>query len=187
MGLAQLRPLLVVEGQTDLVDDCRELELVPQSARITRDERFEFAQRDLIRRARLTLRLPAARRGDAARLSGQSLLVEGERVELGAVRERPLDPYPTLSAQFVATGAPDELGHQEAVQAMLEALGLPLRFICGRMRAVRAGESAVSGGGVVLHQLRPEQSLMVQQRGLGELRGLGCGLFLPHKIISGID
>jgi CRISPR-associated protein Cas6 len=141
----------------------------------------------LSRRARLTLRLPAARRGDAARLSGQSLLVEGERVELGAVRERPLEPYPTLSAQFVATGAPDELGHQEAVQAMLEALGLPLRFICGRMRAVRAGESAVSGGGVVLHQLRPEQSLMVQQRGLGELRGLGCGLFLPHKIISGID
>lgn len=141
----------------------------------------------LSRRARLTLRLPAARRGDAAGLSGQSLLIEGERVEVGAARARALEPYPTLSSQFVATGAADELGHQEAVQAMLEALGVPLRFICGRMRSVRAGGSQVTGGGVVLHQLRPEQSLMVQQRGLGELRGLGCGLFLPHKIISGID
>jgi CRISPR-associated protein Cas6 len=141
----------------------------------------------LSRRARLTLRLPAVRREEAERLSGQSLLVEGERVEIGVARARPLDPYPTLSAQFVATGAADELAHQEAIQAMLEALGVPLRFICGRMRSVRVGESLVTGGGVVLHQLRAEQSLMVQQRGLGEWRGLGCGLFLPHKIISGID
>ena len=141
----------------------------------------------LSRRARLTLRLPAARSREAASLTGQVLLIAGERVELGAARARQLDPYPTLSAQFVASGAADELGHQQAVQVMLEALGVPLRFICGRMRAVRTAEGPVTGGSVVLHQLRPEQSLLVQQRGLGEFRGLGCGLFLPHKIISGID
>jgi CRISPR-associated protein Cas6 len=141
----------------------------------------------LSRRARLTLRLPGARSADAMRLTGQSLTVEGERIDVGTARPRALDPYPTLSAQFVATGAADELEHQETVQKMLEALDVPLRFICGRMRTVRAGGGTISGAGVVLHQLRPLQSLLMQRRGLGELRGLGCGLFLPHKIISGID
>lgn len=141
----------------------------------------------LSRRARLALRLPLRRQADAARLVGRRLEVEGESLEVGAVRERSLEPYPTLSAQFVATGAADDLGHQQTVQALLGEIDLPLRFICGRMRLMRCGATTIAGASVVLHQLRPEQSLRIQRRGLGGLRHLGCGLFLPHKTISGID
>ena len=141
----------------------------------------------LSRRARLALRLPRRRHADAARLTGRRLEVEGEPLEVGAARERPLEPYPTLHAQFVATGAADDLGHQETVQALLGELGQPLRFICGRLRVIRCGAATVGGASVVLHQLRPEQSLRIQRIGLGGLRHLGCGLFLPHKTISGID
>lgn len=141
----------------------------------------------LSRRARLALRLPQRRHADAGRLTGRRLRVEDSALEVGAARARPLEPFPTLSAGFVATGAGDELAHQDAVQALLAAMGLPLRFICGRMRVMRSGTASVAGASVVLHQLRPEQSLLVQCRGLGELRHLGCGLFLPHKTISGID
>lgn len=141
----------------------------------------------LSRRARLALRLPRHRQDDAVRLTGQTLEVGGERLDVGEASPRPLEPYPTLSARFVATGAPDALAHQEAVEAMLGELGMPLRFICGRMRTMRCGDTTVAGAEVVLHQLRPEQSLAMQERGLGAERHLGHGLFLPHKTISDID
>ncbi len=141
----------------------------------------------LSRRTRLTLRLPLRRQDDATRLSGQHLEVGGGRLEVGAARPRPLEPYPTLSARFVATGAAHDLAHQEAVQAMLDALGMPARFICGRMCTMRSGDVEVAGAEVVLHQLRPEQSLAMQARGLGGGRHLGQGLFVPHKTITDID
>ncbi|MCL4183902.1 MAG: type I-MYXAN CRISPR-associated protein Cas6/Cmx6 [Burkholderiaceae bacterium] len=141
----------------------------------------------LSRRARLVLRLPRRRQADAMRLTGCTLQIETEQLEVGEARVRPLEPYPTLSARFVATGAADELAHQQSVEAMLGRLGMPLRFICGRMRTVRRGAGALSGAEVVLHDLRPEQSIAMQERGLGAGRHLGSGLFLPHKTISGID
>jgi hypothetical protein len=30
-------------------------------------------------------------------------------------------------------------------------------------------------------ELRPEESITLQQRGIGEHQHLGCGLFIPHK------
>jgi len=141
----------------------------------------------LSRRARLALRLPQRRREAAGALSGRRLRVDESALDVGRMRERPLEPFPTLSAAFVATAADDELGHQEAVQSMLAGLELPLRFICGRMSSVGSGAATVAGASVVLHQLRPEQSLLVQRLGMGGMRHLGCGLFLPHKTISGID
>src|SRR5690606_36530416 len=113
----------------------------------------------LSRRTRLALQVPTRRQADALRLSGQQLDVGGERLAVGAARTRPLEPYPTLSARFVATGATDALAHEEAVEAMLGERDMPLHFICGRMRTVRLGDATVSGAEVVLHQLRPEQSL----------------------------
>lgn len=138
-------------------------------------------------RAKLSLRLPERLAAQARQLQGVWLEVDGERLQLGPVNSRPLEAFPTLSAAFVATGAPDELSHQEAVRELLERLGVPQRFICGRMRNLAGAAGQTSGGSVVLHQLRPEQSLRVQRLGIGPNRNLGWGLFLPHKTIHGID
>ncbi len=141
----------------------------------------------LSRRTRLVLRLPMRRLDDAMRLVGQALEVGGERVSIGEARPRMLEPFPTLSAHFVATGSDDALAHQQAVEAMLAELGMPPRFICGRMHTVSVGGARLVGAEVVLHELRPEHSLAMQERGLGGERHLGHGLFLPHKTIRDID
>ena len=39
---------------------------------------------------------------------------------------------------------------------------------------------------MMLHGLGPEQSLRLQQRGLGPHRLLGCGLFVPHKSAAAV-
>jgi len=77
--------------------------------------------------------------------------------------------------------------HQEAVEAMLAGRGMPLRFICGRMRTLSVGGAWRAGAAVVLHGLSAEDSLVMQEQGLGGERHLGHGLFLPHKTIRDID
>ena len=38
----------------------------------------------------------------------------------------------------------------------------------------------------MLHDLKLEQSALLQQVGLGEHRKLGCGIFVPHKSIAAV-
>jgi hypothetical protein len=38
----------------------------------------------------------------------------------------------------------------------------------------------------MLHALSPEQSLRLQQHGLGPQRLLGCGIFVPHKSAAAV-
>ena len=39
---------------------------------------------------------------------------------------------------------------------------------------------------LVLHGLSTADSLLAQQRGVGLLRKLGCGVFVPHKSIAAV-
>jgi len=39
----------------------------------------------------------------------------------------------------------------------------------------------------VLHDCSTEHSMRLQEGGLGAERGLGCGIFVPHKKIGGIE
>lgn len=142
----------------------------------------------LPRRARLGLRVPQARADDVMALAGRQLEVGAHPIAVGRGVTRALVPQPTLGAPFVVTGARDELEHQTRVAELLERIGLPQRFICGRMGESQgaAGET-LRGAPVVLHQLRDEQSMRVQFEGLGPNRSLGFGLFVPRKLISGIE
>jgi hypothetical protein len=67
---------------------------------------------------------------------------------------------------------------------MLEAIGVPARFICGRTSRLRTGERDIEGGSVVVHGLSPADGVRLQHHGLGPHRALGCGLFVPHKPIA---
>ncbi|UCE31490.1 MAG: type I-MYXAN CRISPR-associated protein Cas6/Cmx6 [Burkholderiales bacterium] len=142
----------------------------------------------LSRRAKLTLRLPAARAGDAAVLENRELELAGRALRIGGSRVRRLEPFPTLKAAFVAAGASDEAALEREVGTLLETLGMgSQRFICGRMQALAAGAERLQGSSVVLHDLKPVASLSLQSTGLGPHRHLGCGILVPHKTISGLD
>ncbi|HEY5633775.1 MAG TPA: type I-MYXAN CRISPR-associated protein Cas6/Cmx6 [Burkholderiaceae bacterium] len=142
----------------------------------------------LPRRARLGLRVPVARADDAMSLSGREFEVGGQPLSVGRGLTRALVPQPTLGTPFLVTGARDELEHQTRVAELLERIGLPQRFICGRMgESPGAAGETLRGAPVVLHQLRDEQSMRVQFEGLGPNRSLGFGLFAPRKLISGIE
>jgi len=141
----------------------------------------------LSKRARLFLRVPEARIGEARALQGAKLEVGGHAIEIGPARVWPLQAHPTLYSPRVTTGAASEAEFVAAVDRELRALGVACRLICGRRTELAAGEDAITAFGLALHELKAPQSLLVQAAGLGGERRLGCGIFVAHKLITGLD
>ena len=140
----------------------------------------------LSNRARLLLRVPRARVGALDALAGQRLDVGGAAVELGRPHGRELLPHATLYAFSVAAASADELLFMDRVGTELEALGIRGQTVCGKYHRMAAAGRTLDSFSLMLHGLSAEHSLRLQQRGLGEHRLLGCGVFVPHKSAAAV-
>ncbi|WP_237246254.1 type I-MYXAN CRISPR-associated protein Cas6/Cmx6 [Sideroxyarcus emersonii] len=138
------------------------------------------------KRAKLALRLPAALAAIAADLSQKRVRVAGSELLLGSCKTRPIQHYPTLHAHLV-TGAEDEIAFVKEIEAALAAMEVEANLICGQRHTLTDGSRSISGYSLVLHDLKPEDSLRVQYAGLGKERRFGCGIFIPYKVISGLE
>ena len=140
----------------------------------------------LTQRTKLVLRLPQARVAGAQSLHGRQLDLDGCVLQIGASRLRPLLAFATLYSQLVCTGSDDELDFLHDITAQLEQLSVACKLLCGRSRAMRAEHTEVRGYSLMLHDLKLEQSTLLQKVGLGEHRKLGCGICVPHKSIAAV-
>lgn len=139
----------------------------------------------LPKRAKLVLRLPATLTGVASRLTGSALQIGSDQLQLGKSKIRPIQPYSTLHAQLV-TGASDEVMFMDDIRKQLSELNIAANLVCGKRRTLAGDQRVIHGYSLVVHDLKPDASLQLQYAGLGEERRLGCGIFVPHKVISGL-
>lgn len=137
----------------------------------------------LAKRTKLVIRLPEELAAAVVVLSGKVLEIDGHRVELGSSHLRALQPHPTLHAPLV-TGCEDEITFMQEIRARLDAMGIGANLICGRRSSLKNDEREIIGYSLVVHDLKPEESLRLQGNGLGTARCYGCGVFLPYKAIS---
>ncbi len=140
----------------------------------------------LPRRARLALRVPAELAADAQQLAGKTLDIGGHLLSVGAAKERALQPSPTLHAHLVAGASTEEAFVAEAA-AELRQRGINGKLICGKHLVWAEGEGSIAGYSLVVHELKPQESLLLQCTGLGGARHLGCGIFVPYKAIADLD
>lgn len=140
----------------------------------------------LNRRAKLVVRIAAARVADLMKLSGQKIDLGGHPLEIGAAKSRPLTRHTPLFAHCVTTGSEDEVDFTNDIIRLLDELEIDSRFICGKRQAIKTRDGMVSGFSLMLHGLPVEHSLLVQQQGLGKHRKMGCGIFIPHKSITAL-
>ena len=140
----------------------------------------------LAKRSKLVLRLPAGMAGQAAALSGRELDLGSGALKVGMAVQRSLQPVATLHSHLVESAGEEEifLGKMASELAEME---VSCKWICGRSGNISVGGRSLSGYSLVLHDLKPEQSLRVQRAGLGGSRRFGCGIFMPYKTISGLD
>ena len=139
----------------------------------------------LSHRARLALRLPRHRLEDAAALLGRTLQVAGWPLQVEKMALRPLSRITTLFSRCVVLAEGDEAAFVGAAIEELGALGIRVeRMVCGRVTPVATPERTYQARSLMLAGLALEQSLLLQQSGLGTGRKFGCGLFIPHKDIA---
>jgi hypothetical protein len=69
----------------------------------------------------------------------------------------------------------------------MRKLRIPVRkLMCGRSHLIRTPEVEIHTRAVMVADLDPEHAVVLQERGVGPGRKLGCGLFIPHKGISSV-
>jgi CRISPR-associated protein Cas6 len=127
----------------------------------------------------LTLLLP---------LTGSVLALAGHEVRLGRPAVYPLTAPPSLSARLVTfKHAMDAATFHASVLKFMAESGVVGTPHLGRRRVISLAGKKVVGFGLTVNGLSPESSLLLQERGLGGRRHMGCGLFLPTRLRDAVN
>jgi CRISPR-associated protein Cas6 len=138
----------------------------------------------LSRRTKLVLRVPKHRIDDAHRLTGQTLDVQGNPLQIEQASVRPLSELTTLFARYIVTDGADENAFLQDAMKQLNDMGIrPKKMLCGIERVILTPRRSIRTRSLMLAELTLPESVRLQQHGLGAERKLGCGLFIPHKDI----
>lgn len=154
-----------------------EVQIAPIGGRRTRDSRLIVGRGSL-------LRVRGIEENDALQMQGQTVMIGGVPLQIGAMHSHLLQGAPQLSARLTI--------YKESVssKAFLTALLKQVRTITGlttcsvslgRQRAARIKGRHMLGWSVTLSDLSDEASLAIQSRGLGWGTSMGCGVFHGFK------
>ncbi len=141
------------------------------------------------RRTRLTLRIPKSRIEDIGELTGKVLDVNGHTLEVGASTIKELASFSAIYARYlVAEDDDDEEAFLADIVKDLESLSIRARkMMCGIGKTISTSDDKLHTRSLMLADLAVEDSLLLQQVGIGDYQHLGCGIFIPHKNIVSID
>ncbi|MEO5343918.1 MAG: type I-MYXAN CRISPR-associated protein Cas6/Cmx6, partial [Gammaproteobacteria bacterium SHHR-1] len=142
----------------------------------------------LSKRTRLRLRLPQHRLQAAEALSGQTLEVAGHPLTLGQTQIKPLAKLDCLFARHLVCAQDlSEADFLQGVADELKAMDIGIRkALSGKSVHIHTPQGGLHTRSLLLASLPLEESLRLQQRGLGQHRLLGCGIFIPHKGIEAV-
>jgi len=153
-------------------------------------------QLNLNDRSRLALRTDTDSIGELIQLAGKQMNIAGSGVRIGVPQVWALRPATALRSRLViikVKDAPTAADLTEdiftaALRRQLDSLGvssearitIPMcRAGTPRRRTLRIKDKEIVGYEVILEGLTAEESLNIQERGLGGRRHMGCGVFAP--------
>ena len=140
----------------------------------------------LSKRTRLRLRLTKSRFSDAALLAGHTLTIGDCKVDIKPPTIRALSSQTTLFCRsLVSANDQDENGFLHYATTLLNAKGIhPRQMMGGRRHTIKTPDKTFHARSLMIVDLSFEESILLQQSGLGTEQKLGCGVFLPHKSIG---
>lgn len=140
----------------------------------------------LSRRTRLVLRLPSARVEEARALEGKTLEISGYTLAVGEGTPRLLSTAGTIYARYVVFDGSDESEEAFMQRAITDLRGRGFKFkkiLCGKVHYIATASGPRLTRSLMVGDLPVEESVRLQQQGLGQGRKLGCGLFIAHKSV----
>lgn len=142
----------------------------------------------LSRRARFTLRLHRDHTERANELSGLRLNIDGHALTIKDFKPQLLVPQTTIFSRYIITHAEfDEDAFLNQVAPMIESQGIQIRKMMGGLpHTFNTPDGPLTTRSLMLSDLEKEESIRLQQNGLGEHQLYGMGIFLPHKGIAAV-
>lgn len=141
------------------------------------------------RRTKLGIRVPRLRLDELkAALEGRTLEIAGSSLTLGDAKERPLSAEKTLFARYVVT-EPDEDEDQFLRRIASELASREIEIhkaLCGKTLSLSTPKGPLYTRSLMLAELGLDDSIVLQQYGVGSRQTMGCGVFLPHKGIEAV-
>lgn len=130
----------------------------------------------------LYLRLPVSRIPDYIPLAGAVMDVGGHPLQVGILNTRGLTPSVAIYSHLVTTkNGQDEARFLEEINRQKTVNGVQGRVTPGKRRTFRVHGRQVVGYSVLVDELTAEESIRLQEKGLGGRRKMGCGFFEPWK------
>lgn len=142
------------------------------------------------RRTKLILRLPKHRVEETAGiLNGVQIDVDGHQLTLGKAKIKSLSTLTTLNSRYViADPEHSEEAFSQYVVDELRAMGIRIkRLLCGKSTVFKTPQGDVLVRSVMLADLAVEDAVLLQKKGVGPGRHMGCGLFIAHKGINAVS
>lgn len=128
----------------------------------------------------LKIRLPQEKISLLLRLVGQRIEMDGHAIRLGNPQIKLLNPSPQLYARIVTIkGFTEPETFKDAVHRKLQELSISGEPSVGPRRVVRVGNHTIVGFALAVHELTDDDSLLLQESGMGGRRRMGCGIFFP--------
>ncbi|MBK5970683.1 MULTISPECIES: type I-MYXAN CRISPR-associated protein Cas6/Cmx6 [Thiorhodovibrio] len=141
----------------------------------------------LSRRTKLGIRVPKGRVPELrAALEHRDFDIAGNNLHLETGKERALSRETTIFSRYVCCKDSDSENDFLAwTVAALAELDIKIRkALCGKAVKLNTSTGQLPTRSLMLADLSLEESVRLQQQGLGPHRELGCGLFIPHKGIE---
>lgn len=133
----------------------------------------------------MRIRLSSEKIGEVLPLSGKTLYLNGKKIVVGIPSVYQLECRPNLSAYMVVIKGFMEPAHfKEAVRKQLDAMNVRGKIEVGKRRILAIKDKTVVGFAVRLSDLNADESLIVQEKGLGGRRHMGCGIFAPCRSVD---
>jgi len=139
-------------------------------------------------RTKLVLRINRDVYEDVLRLCDLELEIDEQGLKVGASKLRKLSVLPTLFSHGIACD--EDQAETDFLADMASALGQMeikvKKMICGMAHSIRSDRGPIFTRSLMVANLTPQESVFLQQRGIGSGRLMGCGLFVPHRGIDAV-
>lgn len=143
------------------------------------------------RRTKLTLRVPRERIDEIQdALCGAELDIDGCTLVVGEGKKKPLSSQGTVFSRYVALEEgedEDENAFMQRIVDLLDEQGIRVKkALCGKTTEIAGPEGPIKTRSIMIAGLAAEESVRMQEQGIGPYRNMGCGLFIPHKGIDAV-
>lgn len=144
----------------------------------------------LSHRTKMTLRLPKERIEETkAILRNKTFDINGHALTIGKANNKAFTALPTLFSRYVVCNQhEDESAFLHWVVDQLKQMDIPVKKImAGKQSSFQTPTGPIHTRSLMVAEMEPDHSVLLQQKGMGTHRAMGCGLFLPQKGIKAVN